>query len=93
MAIFLLIVGLVLFVGLVVVHELGHFLVARRNGVEIEEFGIGFPPVLWRKRVKSPKGDYDFTLNALPLGGFCAYERRARQRYRTGHFWGSAFVG
>lgn len=70
MAIFLLIVGLVLFVGLVVVHELGHFLVARRNGVEIEEFGIGFPPAFWRKRVKSPKGDYDFTLNALPLGGF-----------------------
>lgn len=70
MAIFLLILGLVLFIGLVVVHELGHFIVARRNGVEAEEFGIGFPPRVWKKRVKSAKGDFDFTINLLPLGGF-----------------------
>lgn len=70
MGILLLIIGLFLFVGLVVVHELGHFIVARRNGVEVEEFGIGFPPRIWKKRIKSPKGDYDFTINLLPLGGF-----------------------
>jgi regulator of sigma E protease len=70
MAIFLMVLGLLLFIGLVVVHELGHFLVARRNGVEAEEFGIGFPPALLRRRVKSKKGDYDFTINLLPLGGF-----------------------
>ena len=67
---FLLFLGLVLFIGLVVVHELGHFIVARRNGVEAEEFGIGFPPRVWKKRIKSKRGDFDFTLNALPLGGF-----------------------
>jgi regulator of sigma E protease len=70
MTVFLLILGLVLFVGLVVVHELGHFIVARRNGVEAEEFGIGFPPRIWKKRVKSKRGDFDFTINLLPLGGF-----------------------
>jgi regulator of sigma E protease len=70
MSIFLLVLGLVLFVGLVVVHELGHFLVARRNGVEAEEFGIGFPPALLRRRIKSKRGDFDFTWNLLPLGGF-----------------------
>ncbi|MCA9324856.1 site-2 protease family protein [Candidatus Saccharibacteria bacterium] len=70
MSIFLLVLGLVLFVGLVVVHELGHFIVARRNGVEAEEFGVGFPPALYRKRVKSKRGDFDFTWNLLPLGGF-----------------------
>ncbi len=70
MSIILLIVGLVLFVGLVVVHELGHFLVARRNGVEAEEFGIGFPPALLRRRIKSKRGDFDFSWNLLPLGGF-----------------------
>ncbi len=59
-----------MFVGLVVVHEFGHFIVARRNGVEVEEFGIGFPPTIWRKHVKSPKGNYDFSINLLPLGGF-----------------------
>jgi regulator of sigma E protease len=70
MQIFLLVLGLVLFVGLVVVHELGHFLVARRNGVDAEEFGIGFPPPLLRRRIKSKRGDFDFTWNLLPLGGF-----------------------
>jgi regulator of sigma E protease len=70
MTVFLMILGLVLFVGLVVVHELGHFIVARRNGVEAEEFGIGFPPRVWKKRIKSKRGDYDFSINLLPLGGF-----------------------
>lgn len=70
MSVFLLVLGVLMFIGLVVAHELGHFVVARRNGVEAEEFGIGFPPTLWKRRIKSKRGDYDFTLNALPLGGF-----------------------
>lgn len=67
MGIFLLIVGLILFIGLVVTHELGHFWAARRDGVEVEEFGIFFPPRIWKKRMK---GGYDFSVNLLPLGGF-----------------------
>jgi regulator of sigma E protease len=67
MGIFLLVVGLILFIGLVVVHELGHFWAARRGGVEVEEFGIFFPPRLFKRRTKS---GYDFTINLLPLGGF-----------------------
>jgi len=67
MGIFLLVIGLILFIGLVVVHELGHFWAARRGGVDVEEFGIFFPPRLWKKRMKA---GYDFTVNLLPLGGF-----------------------
>jgi regulator of sigma E protease len=67
MGVFLLILGLVLFIALVVVHEWGHFIAARRGGVEIEEFGIGFPPKVWGKKLK---GGFEFTINALPLGGF-----------------------
>lgn len=70
MEIFLLIIGLLLFVGLVVIHEYGHFIFARRNGVEVEEFGIGFPPRIWGKKIKSKKGDFIFSLNWIPLGGF-----------------------
>jgi regulator of sigma E protease len=70
MAVFLLILGLVLFISLVVVHEFGHFWVARRNGVQAEEFGIFFPPALYRRKIKSKKGNYDFTINLLPIGGF-----------------------
>lgn len=67
MSILLFVVGIILFIGLVVVHEYGHFIAARRNGVDVEEFGIFFPPTLYRKRVKA---GWDFTINLLPLGGF-----------------------
>lgn len=67
MGIFLLVVGLVLFIGLVVLHELGHFWAARRGGVDVEEFGIFFPPRIWGRKTKA---GYDFTVNLLPLGGF-----------------------
>ena len=67
MGVALLIIGIILFIGLVVVHEFGHFIFARRNGVEVEEFGIGFPPRIWGRRTK--KG-FDFSINWLPLGGF-----------------------
>lgn len=67
MGIILVILGLVLFVSLVVVHEFGHLIMARRNKVEVEEFGIGFPPIAWKKKLKS---GMLFTINWLPLGGF-----------------------
>lgn len=67
MNVFLLVLGLLLFVGLVVVHEFGHFIMARRGGVEVEEFGIGFPP---QAKVLTKKNGTVFTLNWLPLGGF-----------------------
>lgn len=52
---------------LVFFHELGHYLVARRNGIVVEEFGLGFPP----RAVKLFRYDgTDFTLNWLPFGGF-----------------------
>lgn len=63
----MLVVGLVLFVMLVVIHELGHFIVARRNGVVAEEFGIFFPPRLYKRKMK---GGWLFSINALPFGGF-----------------------
>ena len=59
--------GLIVLVLLIVVHELGHAIVARRNGVVVEEFGIGFPPKAWGKKLKN---GVLFTINWLPLGGF-----------------------
>ena len=63
----LLITGILLFIGLVVAHEWGHFIMARRNGVVVEEFGIFFPPRLLKRKMK---GGWNFTINLLPLGGF-----------------------
>lgn len=65
LAIFLL--GFFLFVCLILVHEAGHFLVARRNGVKIKEFGLGLPPRAAGKQLKS---GMLLSLNWLPLGGF-----------------------
>lgn len=77
--VFILILGLLIFV-----HELGHFLTARRNGIKAEEFGFGFPPralgfvksektgkykVIWgNKDVRAP--DTIYSINWIPLGGF-----------------------
>ena len=65
--ILLVIGGLLILTFLVVIHELGHAIVARRNGVVVEEFGIGFPPRAWGKKLKN---GVLFSLNWLPLGGF-----------------------
>ncbi len=66
------ITGLIILVLLVAVHELGHGIVARRNGVVVEEFGIGFPPRAWGKKIKNSilGKNVQYTLNWLPLGGF-----------------------
>jgi len=82
-SVLLLILGLVLFVGLVVVHEFGHFLVARRNGVEVEEFGIGFPPRAWSRTMRS---GFLFTINWLPLGGFVKMKGEHDADTRPGSF-------
>lgn len=60
-------VGLLILMFLVVIHELGHAIVARRNGIKVEEFGIGFPPKFASRRLKS---GILLSLNWLPLGGF-----------------------
>jgi len=52
---------------LVLVHEIGHFWMARRAGVEIEEFGLGYPPRLLTLGVRN---GVKYTLNAIPMGGF-----------------------
>jgi regulator of sigma E protease len=67
MSILLFIVGIVLFIGLVVTHEYGHFVLARRNGVEVEEFSVFFPPRLYQRKTKA---GWLFSIGALPLGGY-----------------------
>ncbi len=51
---------------LVIVHEFGHFWVAKRNGIWVEEFGFGLPPRVFGKKI----GDTIYSINALPFGGF-----------------------
>lgn len=66
------VLGLFILVLLVVVHEIGHGIVARRNGVVVEEFGVGFPPLAWGKKIKKSflGKNVLYSVNWLPLGGF-----------------------
>lgn len=66
------IIGVIVLTILVVIHELGHGLVAKRHGVVVEEFGIGFPPQAWSKKIPNSilGKDVVYSINWLPLGGF-----------------------
>lgn len=64
----MIVLGILLFALLVVVHEFGHYIAARRNDVDVEEFGIGFPPKIFGKKMGVHRTLY--SLNLIPLGGF-----------------------
>jgi regulator of sigma E protease len=51
---------------LVLVHEGGHFLAAKKAGIKVEEFGFGYPPRIWAKKI----GETEYSINAIPFGGF-----------------------
>ena len=115
------IVGLLVLMALVTAHEFGHFIAARRNGVNVLEFGIGFPPraIAWVKDEKTGKwrrlnkyewkkekvskvvySDSDkkfaqkgmiFSLNWLPIGGFCQMDGESAEDSRKGTFGAAKF--
>lgn len=111
--VFGIIIGLIILMLLVVAHEFGHFIAARRNGVRVLEFGIGFAPrvVAWvrnpawqkgkkgvKKWLKLPKTEWDkpqktliFSLNLLPIGGFCAMDGESDADKRKGAFGAASF--
>ncbi len=61
-----LLIFLIIFGVLIIVHEFGHFIVAKSSGVTVETFSIGFGPKLWRKK----KGGTEYIVSLIPLGGY-----------------------
>lgn len=61
---------LLIFSVIVIGHEFGHYAIARKNGIRVLEFDIGFGPVLYRKK----RGDTDFCIKLLPFGGACIFD-------------------
>ncbi len=66
----LIIVGVLLFGFVIFFHELGHFLMAKLGGIRVNEFALGMGPRLWGFR----RGETEYALRLLPIGGFCAME-------------------
>ena len=115
------IVGLLVLMFLVTAHEFGHFLMARKNGVNVVEFGICFPPraIAWIKDPKTgkwrrlPKKEWNkekvskvvysdgdksltqkgmiFSLNWLPIGGFCQMDGESDADTRKGTFGAASY--
>ena len=82
------IVGLIALVFLVVAHEFAHALVASRNDVKVEEFGIGLPPRAWKKRLKN---GVLLTLNWLPIGGFVKLKGEYDAANKKGDYGAATF--
>ena len=87
------IAGLLILVFLVVVHELGHGIVARRNGVTVEEFGVGFPPFAWGRKVKNSilGKNVLFSINWLPIGGFVKLKGEYDAASKKGDYGNASF--
>ncbi len=51
---------------LIFVHELGHFIIAKKFGIRVDEFAIGFPPKIWSKKY----GETTYAINSIPFGGY-----------------------
>jgi regulator of sigma E protease len=64
------IIFFLIFGVLVTTHEMGHMLIAKANGIRVNEFFVGMGPVIWKKK----KGDTTYSLRLLPIGGACVYD-------------------
>lgn len=63
-------IAVLLFLILIIIHEFGHFISAKLLGVRVNEFAVGFGPKLFSKK----KGETEYKVNLIPLGGYCAME-------------------
>ena len=64
------VVSLIVFSIIILFHELGHFLLAKKNGIKVNEFSLGLGPTIWGVQ----KGDTKYSLKLLPFGGACMME-------------------
>ena len=60
--------AVILFGFIVFFHELGHFLLAKKNGIDVDEFAVGMGPALFQKKYRGTV----YSIRILPIGGFCA---------------------
>ena len=71
---------------LVLIHETGHFIIARLCKVRVKEFAIGFGPTIWKKRGKETK----YALRLIPIGGFVSMEGEEERSDKEGSFSNSS---
>lgn len=94
--IFGIIIGLISLTFLVALHELGHALAAKKNGVKLKEYAIGFPPRIRSFKAKTdkvlPKGT-KISIGAIPLGGFVRLQGEHESDSKKGDYGAASFWG
>ena len=68
--VFTIVISILLFLSLVLIHEWGHFIIAKKSGIKVNEFAIGMGPSIYKKQ----KGETLYRINIFPIGGYCAME-------------------
>ena len=63
---------------LIIVHEFGHFIAARLNGVRVEQFSLGFGPQIFKKKA----GDTEYSISLIPLGGYVKMSGDSQAEYK-----------
>ena len=92
--IFGIIIGLISLTFLVAIHELGHALAAKKNGVELKEYAIGFPPRIKSFRAKTNKilpKSTKISIGAIPLGGFVRLKGEHDSDSKKGDYGAASF--
>lgn len=64
------IISIIMFLFLILIHEFGHFIIAKKSGIKVNEFAIGMGPKIFSKQ----KGETLYSVNLFPIGGYCAME-------------------
>lgn len=64
------VLAILLFLIMIFPHELGHYIAAKKCGIQVNEFAFGMGPVIWKKQ----RGETLHSIRLLPIGGFCAME-------------------
>lgn len=64
------ILSIIMFLFLILIHEFGHFIIAKKSGIKVNEFAIGMGPKIFSKQ----KGETLYSVNLFPIGGYCAME-------------------
>lgn len=81
------IIAILIFGIIIIVHELGHFLIAKKNGIQVDEFCIGLGPTIIGKQV----GDTFYSIKLLPFGGACMMgedeERQEKNAFNNKSVW------
>jgi regulator of sigma E protease len=80
--IFAIIIGIIIFCFIITIHEFGHFISARLCGITVKEFAIGMGPKIFGKKGKKT----DFSIRALPIGGYCDMSEDADAAGDPNHF-------